>query len=109
MPRDPVYVGSLSPLVKLTRNCEEQSMRTSVRCAVILLSLLLSWFAAAQSTTSLRGVVSDAGGADGVYQFLQLPPATYAMTVTSKGFASITRANLTLLVNSPATLNFTMK
>jgi hypothetical protein len=94
---------------------------------------MLSWFAAAQSTTSLRGVVSDAGGAvlpnamvsirdpqnglarsvasgaDGVYQFLQLPPATYALTVTARGFAAITRENVTLLVSSPATLNFTMK
>src|SRR5262249_11267657 len=110
-----------------------EAMRTSVRCVVIICSLLLSWFAAAQSTTSLRGVVSDAGGAvlpdatvsirdpqtgfarsvnsgsDGVYQFLQIPPATYAVTVSAKGFAGITRERVTLLVSSPATLNFTMK
>src|ERR1700747_3351344 len=100
-------------------------MRTSVQCAVILFSLLLSTFAAAQSTTSLHGVVSDARGAvlpdaavsirdpqtgftrsvnsgpDGVYQFLQIPPATYIITVKAKGFAAITRENVTLLVSSP--------
>jgi hypothetical protein len=64
----------------------------------------------AQSTTSLRGIVSDAKGPvlpgasvnisdprtgfaravttgdDGVYQFLQVPPATYIVTVTRAGF-----------------------
>jgi len=87
----------------------------------------------AQSTTSLHGVISDAKGAvlpgatvkiydaqtgftrtvtsggDGVYQFLQIPPATYAVTVTAGGFAVMRRENVTLLVNSPATLNFTMQ
>ena len=89
-------------------------MRRSIRwlVAVALWSLLGS-FLAAQSTTSLHGVVSDAkgavlpgatlriydaqtgfartvtSGADGVYQFLQIPPATYALTVSEKGFANI--------------------
>ena len=74
-------------------------MRRSVRCLiVVLLSSLLSSLLAAQSTTSLHGVVSDSkgavlpgatlriydsqtgfartvtSGADGVYQFLQIPP-----------------------------------
>jgi hypothetical protein len=109
-------------------------MHRSVRYLVIVLmvSLLSPWLAA-QSTSSLRGVVSDAKGAvlpgatvriydsqtgfartvnsggDGVYQFLQIPPATYALTISAKGFASIQRENVTLLVNSPATLNFTMQ
>ena len=109
-------------------------MHRSVRyLVVVLLSSLLSSLLAAQSTTSLHGVVSDAKGAvlsgatlriydsqtgfartvtsggDGVYQFLQIPPATYALTISAKGFANIQRENLTLLVNSPATLNFTMQ
>ena len=108
-------------------------MRTSVRWVLVLLLVFMSSFAASQSTTSLRGVVTDAKGAvlpgatvtihdsqtgfsrsvnsgdDGVYQFLQLPPATYGITVRAKGFGGLTRENVTLLVSSPATLNFTMQ
>jgi Carboxypeptidase regulatory-like domain len=108
-------------------------MRASVRWVVVLLSVFMSSFAVSQSTTSLRGVVTDAKGAvlpgatvtihdsqtgfsrsvnsgdDGVYQFLQLPPATYGITVRAKGFGGLTRENVTLLVSSPATLNFTMQ
>jgi Carboxypeptidase regulatory-like domain len=109
-------------------------MPRSVRhLAVVIFLSLLSASLFAQSTTSLRGVVSDAKGAvlpgatvvihdaqtgftrtvtsggDGVYQFLQIPPATYALTITSSGFAAIKRDSVTLLVSSPATLNFTMQ
>jgi hypothetical protein len=89
--------------------------------------------AVAQSTTSLRGVIIDAKGAvlpgaivtirdpqtgftrtvtsggDGVYQLLQIPPTTYDITVTAPGFAAIKREKVTLLVSSPATVNFTMQ
>src|SRR5271165_1949165 len=109
-------------------------MHRSVRhFAVLLGSLLLSSFLAAQSTTSLRGIISDAKGAvlpgaavkiydartgftrtvtsggDGVYQFLQIPPATYLVTVSAPGFTAIKHENVTLLVSTPATLNFTMQ
>ncbi|HET6176852.1 MAG TPA: carboxypeptidase-like regulatory domain-containing protein [Candidatus Sulfotelmatobacter sp.] len=101
--------------------------------AVLLFSSLLSSVLVAQSTTSLRGVVSDSkgavlpgatvkiydsqtgftrivtSGADGVYQFLQIPPATYSLTISANGFANVQRENVTLLVNSPATLNFSMQ
>jgi hypothetical protein len=84
-------------------------------------------------TTSLRGTVADAHGAvlpnasvsitdpqtgysrtvktdgQGVYQFLQLPPATYTVTVTATGFAVIKRAGVQLLVSVPSTLNFTLE
>jgi hypothetical protein len=109
-------------------------MHRSVRHLVVLLfvPLLSSWLIA-QSTTSLHGVVSDAkgavlpgatvkiydsqtgftrtvtSGADGVYQFLQIPPATYLVTVDAPGFTQAKRENVTLLVNTPATLNFTMQ
>jgi hypothetical protein len=97
-----------------------------------LLMCLGAGLAAAQSTTSLHGVISDAKGAvlpgasvtildrqtgfsrtvnsgpDGVYQFLQIAPATYSVTVTANGFAEIKRDKVTLQVSSPATLNFTM-
>ena len=109
-------------------------MRTLVRGIILaVISLALSCYAAAQSTTSLHGVISDPKGAvlpgatvkindpqtgfartvssgpDGVYQFLQIPPATYTVTVAAAGFATIKRERVTLLVSTPATLNFTMQ
>lgn len=109
-------------------------MRTRARAFILAVSFLaLSVFLAAQSTTSLRGVITDAkgallpgatvvlhdpqtgfsrtvtSGADGVYQFLQIPPATYTVEITAQGFAPVKRENLTLLVSSPATLNFTLQ
>src|ERR1039458_7550043 len=96
-------------------------MRHCIRLAVLSLLLsLLSSLAAAQSTTSLHGVISDPNGAllpgatvklndpqtgfartvtsgqDGVYQFLQIPPATYTVTVTAAGFSPIKREHVTL-------------
>src|ERR1700724_2630778 len=112
--------------------CVTQYVRPVLLLLLLLLSLLTS-LAPAQSTTSLHGVMSDAKGAvlpgatvkitdpqtgftrtvtsgeDGVYQFLQVPPATYALTVSAKGFATRRRDNVTLLVSSPATLHFTMQ
>jgi hypothetical protein len=109
-------------------------MRWSAR--LVVLSFLMSLtgsMAVAQSTTSLRGVISDAKGAvlpgasvtiadpqtgftrsvtsggDGVYQFLQIPPATYNVTISASGFTPITREGVTLQVNTPATVNFTMQ
>lgn len=48
-------------------------------------------------------------GQDGVYQLLQIPPATYSVTITATGFAPAHRQNVALLVNTPATLNITMQ
>jgi hypothetical protein len=80
-------------------------------------------------TTSLHGVVMDKTGAaivgakvtlvntaqgtsrvttsgsSGEYQFLSLPPGSYAVTVEMAGFSKFEQARLPLLVNSPATLN----
>jgi hypothetical protein len=108
-------------------------MHWSLRCVAVVLLSSLSSPLIAQSTTSLRGIVSDAKGAvvpgasvnisdprtgfaravttgdDGVYQFLQVPPTTYIVTVTARGFSVINRQNVTLLVSSPATLNFTVQ
>jgi len=109
-------------------------MRPCIRLAVLsLLLILLASLAAAQSTTSLHGVITDPKGAllpganlkindpqtgfartvtsgpDGVYQFLQIPPATYTVTVTAAGFTAMKRERVTLLVSTPATLNFTMQ
>lgn len=93
------------------------------------LVLLLSIFALGQSTTSLRGAITDSSGgiipaavvsltnvatgakrqvttsADGVYQFLQTPPGSYQLTVEKPGFAVATREGVQLLVNTPGTLD----
>ena len=85
------------------------------------------------ATSSLRGTVSDPQGAvlagasatlanastgfsqttktdnAGVYQFLQVPPGTYTLTVSMAGFATLKEENLQLLVNVPATANFSMR
>jgi hypothetical protein len=84
------------------------------------------------ATTSLRGAVSDAKGAvlpgatvtlsdkqtgfsrsvktdgHGEYQFLQLPPATYAVTVNGTGFAEVRQEGVHLVVDVPSTINFTL-
>ena len=104
-----------------------------LRYAVVLsLGLVFASATLAQtSTSSLRGTVKDAAGAviqgaevsvvnpetnysrimktdpQGNYQFLQLPPGTYTLKVSSPGFASVTQA-VQLLVDTPATVNVTL-
>jgi hypothetical protein len=82
-----------------------------------------------QSTSSLRGTVKDASGAvvpdvaltltdpstgtsrrvlsdsTGVYQILQVPPGKYSLKVEKTGFSVLTRGDVTLEVNTPATLD----
>jgi hypothetical protein len=45
----------------------------------------------------------------GTYQFLELPPATYQVTVNASGFAILKQTGVQLLVATPATVNFTMQ
>jgi len=85
------------------------------------------------ATTSIRGEISDAKGlmvsgvtvtlsnaatgfsritktdGQGVYQFLEIPPAAYVLTVEAAGFATMKRENVVLQVSSPATLNLTLQ
>jgi hypothetical protein len=108
--------------------------RSWVVAVAILSILLLGTFAAAQSaTTSLHGTISDAKGLvlagatvtinnpatglsrtvktddQGSYQFLEVPPSTYIMTVTAAGFATTKRENVVLQVSSPATVNMSLQ
>jgi carboxypeptidase family protein len=53
-----------------------------------------------------RTVIS---GAQGEYRFLLLPPGTYELAVTAKGFARYEQTGLQLLVNTPATINVQLK
>ena len=105
-------------------------MRQPLLGVVLLCTLLSSCFAFAQTaTTSLRGVVKDPSDAlvpnatvtitdksvdktltavtngEGVYQFLQIPPARYLITVTAQGLGSQSKT-AELLVNQPATIDF---
>lgn len=83
----------------------------------------------AQSTSSLHGIIADPQGAvvptavvaltstatgasrevvsdnTGAYQFLQMMPGEYTLTVTKPGFAKATQERVVLQVNVPATLN----
>ncbi len=85
------------------------------------------------SSSSLRGTVTDSSGSAlpgatvvitnpeskttrtattgdvGEYRFLALPPSTYTLTVTSKGFTRYQQTDLQLLVNTPATANVRLK
>ena len=110
-------------------------MRSSSRVVTVLVGfLLVSILASAQTaTTSLRGTIADPKGAvlqgatvtlgnpatgfsrttksgnDGVYQFLEVPPATYTLTVAAAGFATLKEDKVILQVSQPATLNITME
>ena len=98
----------------------------------LLVVFLVTSSSYAQSTTSLRGVITDSSGgvipeaavtmtstengavrtsvteANGVYNFPQVVPGTYKLTATKTGFAKMTRNNITLLVNTPSTLDLVM-
>ncbi len=107
-------------------------MRRLVFLGAVLFSLGVGLFGQS-STSSLRGTVSDQQGAvvvgatvtlanpatgfsqstktdgAGVYQFLQIPPGTYSLTVNMAGFATLKMENVQLLVNLPATASVTMR
>jgi len=94
--------------------------------------LAVGTLAAQVATTSLRGTVYDPKGAvlaqasvtiesratgflrstktdgQGAYEFVQIPPGTYTITAVASGFATTKVTNAQLLVNSPATQNFTL-
>ncbi len=86
-----------------------------------------------QSTTLLRGTVTDPQGGliagavvtlsnagtgfnrslttdqRGEYQFVQVAPGTYKIDVEMMGFAKLTRTDVQLLVNTPTTLDLHME
>jgi len=100
--------------------------------AFILLFCAVSGFAQTGST-SLRGTVLDPNGAviagaqitlvsaeiginlttatdkNGFYQFQDVRPATYALTVSATGFATYKQNGLVLLVSTPATSDIQMQ
>src|SRR5258708_24685163 len=94
---------------------------------------MLACSAFAQSTTSLRGTVTDPQGGvipdavvlinnmengskrqvltngNGEYLFPQIAPGNYQIVVERPGFSTLTRNGVKLLVNTPATLDLQME
>ncbi|MGH9735478.1 MAG: carboxypeptidase regulatory-like domain-containing protein [Candidatus Acidiferrales bacterium] len=90
---------------------------------------LLAASAMAQSTSELNGIVTDPSGAavshaqltltaaatglqrtttsnsGGLYQFVEVPPGTYTLQATASGFVAYIASNVTLVVNTPSTVN----
>ena len=111
-------------------------MRSGVRVVTLLTVFFLAFSMmvfAQTATSSLRGTVTDPKGAvlpgatitlsnsatgysrttksgnEGAYQFLEVPPATYTLTVTASGFATVKQDRVTLQVSQPATLDVAMQ
>jgi Carboxypeptidase regulatory-like domain len=102
--------------------------------SVLACLLILNGIGVCQTaSTSLRGTVTDPSGSavagatvalanvgsktertmtsgpQGEYSFLFLPPGTYTLAVNAKGFAGYRQTGLALLVNSPATVNVSLR
>jgi hypothetical protein len=102
-------------------------------CSGALLFWLVSAVAFGQSSTSIRGTVTDSSGgaipgaevvlsevesktqrtvqtaSGGEYQFVLIPPGTYSLRVTAQGFSPFEQPRIQLLINTPATLNVQLK
>jgi hypothetical protein len=109
------------------------AQRIVVPMVLVCLVLFMSSGAVGQASTSLRGTITDESGGtiggakvvlansesktertattgdQGEYQFLFLPPGSYALTVTATGFKRYEITALQLLVNTPATINAQLK
>jgi hypothetical protein len=107
------------------------SRRLSRIVLFLILAIASTSVFAQSANTSLRGVIKDPTGAlvpdakinlvdnatglshsaqtnaSGEYQFTQIPPAKYTITVTATGFGAQTKA-AELLVDQPATINFVL-
>ena len=108
----------------------------TVKLAIVITLLLLSLSSSSWgqvAITSLRGTVFDERGAvvkdatvtlndpatgftrttntnaQGEYHFPQIPPSTYVLTASGAGFATVRQTGIKLLVDSPATVNVTLK
>src|ERR1039458_9307545 len=100
-----------------------------VTALLVFFVALQSLVLAQTGTTSLRGTVADSSGAavsgakvtlssaergiehsattgaSGQYEFLQLQPGTYQLTVEMSGFRKHEHKNISLLVDTPASIN----
>jgi hypothetical protein len=108
--------------------------RSGLNVLPLVCLLFFSCFVFAQgSSSSLQGTVTDPGGSaipeatvvltstqatiertvttgpQGDFRMLALPPGTYTLTVTARGFGRYVQSGLPLLVNTPATVNVQLK
>jgi hypothetical protein len=111
-------------------------MRTALARGPLVLSLLVAILAPissfSQNTASLRGTITDPTGAviagasvsirgadtgtvrtsitdaQGAYSFLQVSPGTYKLVAEKPGFSTMAKGDVTLLVNTPITLDLSM-
>ena len=58
------------------------------------------------ATQAKRTVTS---GGEGTFQFSELPPGTYSLTVTAKGFSQNAISNVTVVAETPRNLNVTLQ
>jgi len=103
------------------------------RLTLIGVVLLAAGLLAAQSLTSLNGIVSDPSGAvvpgaqitlenvatqaarqttsdeAGRYIFPQMPPGNYRIRAKAQGFSEVTMNDVRLLVSTPTTINISLK
>src|SRR5215831_19367650 len=99
---------------------------------LIFASVISTCIAHSQSTASLRGTITDPSGAvipdamvtvksaengssrktatdiNGEYSFLQVTPGDYNLIAEKSGFATMTKGDIKLLVNTPETLDLKM-
>ena len=118
----------------IARSLAARQRIITVLVAATLFSIGVTVNACGQnSTTTLRGRVMDpqsavVAGAEvllvdpvvafsrrqktddhGVYQFLQVPPGNYTVSVSAVGFTTSRNENVVLQVNTPTTLNFVLR
>jgi len=101
--------------------------------ASVMVFALGSLSRAQLSSTSVRGTIADPKGAvvsqaevtienlntgfsrtmftndQGVYQFLEIPPNTYCLTIKATGFTTVRIESIRLMVNTPATIDEVLK
>ena len=101
-------------------------------CTISML-ILFAGAGMAQSTSQLNGSVTDQSGAtvvgasisltnaatglersttsgtSGLYQLLDVPPGKYQLKVTAQGFAPFLASEVTLVVNTPSTINIKLQ
>jgi hypothetical protein len=104
-----------------------------ITALLTLIILAVAALPAQNASTSLTGTITDPGAAllpgvqltlsnpqtgfsreaksnsQGVYQFLQIPPATYELTVSASGFATQKQSNVVLMVSTPTTIDISMR
>jgi hypothetical protein len=100
---------------------------------IVQIAVMVSIALSQTSSSSLQGTVTDPSGsaisgasvalssnesklertmvtgAQGEYRFVALPPGTYTVTVTAKGFSRYQQTDLQMLVNTPGTANVQLK